>query len=97
MRTKVILRRDGTILTEGLEGRGPECLEKVEALVKRLGCVKERTLKPEYELTESETQSERLHEQPRKGAASARSHGRGAAIPLVCWRLLAAESPGFKP
>lgn len=62
MQTKIILRPDGTIETEGFDGRGPRCWEQIEPVINRLGVIKERRLKPEHELTEAEAEQERLHE-----------------------------------
>jgi len=60
---QITLHKDGTQKVEVFGAVGAECLELTRELEKRLGApLGERVLKPEYELTETELERERLQE-----------------------------------
>jgi hypothetical protein len=60
---RITLHKDGTQKVEVLGAVGAECLEFTKELEKRLGAaLGERVLKPEFDLTETEAERERLHE-----------------------------------
>jgi hypothetical protein len=60
---QITLHRDGTQKVEVVGAVGAECLELTRELEKRLGTpMGERVLKPEFEVAESETERQRLHE-----------------------------------
>lgn len=57
---KITLHKDGTQKVEVLGATGDECVEFTRELEQRLGKpVGERVLKPEYEQTESERETQR--------------------------------------
>ena len=57
---KVTLHKDGTQKVEVLGAVGPECVQFTRELEERLGTpIGERTLKPEYEQTETEQERDR--------------------------------------
>jgi hypothetical protein len=57
---RITLHKDGTQKVEVLGAAGPECVEFTKELEKRLGKpIGERVLKPEYEVTEQETERQR--------------------------------------
>ena len=60
---QITLHKDGTQKVEVLGAVGTECVEFTKELEKRLGKpIGERELKPEYEMTETEAEQERIHE-----------------------------------
>ena len=57
---KITLHKDGTQKVEVLGAQGAECVEFTRQLEQRLGKpMGERTLKPEYDSTERETEREK--------------------------------------
>ena len=57
---KITLRKDGTQKVEVLDAVGTECESFTRELERRLGQqIGDRTLKPEYEMTESEVEQQR--------------------------------------
>lgn len=60
---KITLHKDGTQKVEVLGATGPECIQFTSELEQRLGRpIGERTLKPEYEETELDIETERDRE-----------------------------------
>lgn len=60
---QITLHRDGTQKVEVVGACGPECLEFTRELENRLGKpIRDRVLKPEYELRERESEKEREKE-----------------------------------
>lgn len=57
---KITLHKDGTQKVEVLGAQGAECVEFTRQLEQRLGKpIGERTLKPEYDITEEEIERQR--------------------------------------
>ena len=56
---KITLHKDGTQKLEVLGAVGDQCLDLTRQLEKRMGLVEERTLKPEFEASDTEVQRQR--------------------------------------